>query len=168
MIARFLAKDTTASREAELANKRISECAKPRISSLPKLHRFSSSCHACDGVILLGMPNSLSKAHADTQPLIFKKWLFLADKLEVDPELLRIPLENIKNWRANGRLADMRFLDQWEEMITVARASDEGMEALLAFVRKNGEQTRAMKSCSPFAGVLTRDERDLFTCAWTH
>jgi len=114
------------------------------------------------------MPSSLPEVYSDTQPLIFKKWLFLADKLEGDSGLLRIPLENIKNWRANGRLADTRFLDQWEEMITVARASDEGMEALLAFVRRNGEKTRAMKSCSPFAGVLTRDERDLFTCAWTH
>ncbi len=28
-------------------------------------------------------------------PLIYKRWLFLADKLEREPDLLSIPLQNI-------------------------------------------------------------------------
>jgi hypothetical protein len=42
------------------------------------------------------------------------------------------------------------------------------MEHLLALLRDDGESARQLKSCSPFPGVLTREERDRFTCAWTH
>jgi len=102
------------------------------------------------------------------QPLIAKRWLFLAAKLEQDPSLLAIPLKNIARWRDGGRLGDTRPLDRWEEMIEMARASKDGLELLLEFLRDNTEKTRPLKSCSPFAGVLTREQRDQFTCAWTH
>jgi hypothetical protein len=105
---------------------------------------------------------------AATQPLIHQRWLFLADKLEKCPDLLDIPVSNIRRWQRNGRLADTRFLDQWQGMIRSARASDVGMRDLLDFLRQDGDETRELKSCSPFAGVLTREERDQFTCAWTH
>lgn len=103
-----------------------------------------------------------------TQPLIHQRWLFLAGKLEKCPELLDIPVSNICRWKQNGRLADTLFLERWQEMIRSARASDVGMRELLDFLRQDGEGTRELKSCSPFAGVLTREERDQFTCAWTH
>jgi hypothetical protein len=114
------------------------------------------------------MQAPLSHAQLSTHPLVFKRWLFLADKLERQPDLLAIPLKNIKNWISNERLADIRPLIEWQEMIECARTCDAGMSKLLEFLRKDGEETRVMKSCSPFAGVLTRDERDQFTCAWTH
>ncbi len=100
--------------------------------------------------------------------MIDKRWLFLSEKLERQPELLDIPLKNIQKWIAAGRLGDIRPLEQWRSMIETARASQNGMAELLQFLRKDGEETRQLKSCSPFAGVLTREERDLFTCAWTH
>jgi len=81
---------------------------------------------------------------------------------------LTIPLENIRRWKKAGRLANTGFLDQWVEMIKVARVGEAGMTGLLEFLRKDGEETRELKSCSSFAGVLTREERDQFTCAWTH
>ncbi len=102
------------------------------------------------------------------QPLVFKRWLFLADKLERQPELLTIPLENIRRWKKAGRLANTGYLDQWVGMIEAAESGEVGMTDLLEFLRKDGEETRELKSCSPFAGVLTREERDQFTCAWTH
>lgn len=102
------------------------------------------------------------------QPMIAQRWLFLADKLEAAPELLEIPVTNIHRWKQGGRLGDTSFLDRWLEMILSARSSDAGMEKLLDLLRYDGEQTRELKSCSPFAGVLTREERDQFTCAWTH
>lgn len=101
-------------------------------------------------------------------PLIAQRWLFLADKLEAAPELLEIPVNNIHRWKQEGRLGDTSFLDRWLEMILSAQSSRAGMKKLLDFLRQDGEQTRELKSCSPFAGVLTREERDQFTCAWTH
>jgi len=110
----------------------------------------------------------LSGASIKVQPLIYQKWLFLADKLERQPDLLIIALENIERWIKGGRLADTRKLDEWRQIIEAARADRQGMEALLQLLREESEEVRLLKSCSPFAGVLTREERDQFTCAWSH
>ena len=110
----------------------------------------------------------LSEASIRVQPLIHQKWLFLADKLERQPDLLGIALENIESWIKGGRLVDTQMLEQWKQIIEAARADRQGMEALLQLLREESEEVRSLKSCSPFAGVLTREERDQFTCAWTH
>ena len=114
------------------------------------------------------MGMELSEASIRVQPLIHQKWLFLADKLERQPDLLGIALENIESWIKGGRLGDTQMLEQWKQIIEAARADRQGMEALLELLRRDGEEVRLLKSCSPFAGVLTREERDQFTCAWSH
>lgn len=101
-------------------------------------------------------------------PLIHRRYLFMADKIERQPELLEIPLANIERWIAMGRLGDVRPLIQWRGMIERARASGEGFAELLAVLRDHGEEARYLKSCSPFPGVLSEEELDQFACAWTH
>jgi hypothetical protein len=101
-------------------------------------------------------------------PLIYQRWLFTADKIERQPELLEIPLKNIDRWIKMDRLGDVRPLIQWRERIERARISEEGFAELLAFLRDDGEYARYLKSCSPFPGVLTKEERRKFSCAWTH
>jgi len=101
-------------------------------------------------------------------PLIFQCDLFLADKIERQPELLEIPLANIERWIAMDRLGDVRPLIQWREMIERAQASGEGFAELLALLRDDGEYARYLKSCTPFPGVLSEEELDQFACAWTH
>ncbi len=109
------------------------------------------------------------KQHKEDQhPLIYQRWLFLADKLESDPDLLDIPIQNICRWLAAGRIGDTWALKEWRGMIENARQSDAAMLKLLTLLRNDGEKARQLKSCSPFPGVLTRNERDRFTCAWTH
>lgn len=101
-------------------------------------------------------------------PLIHESWLYTADKIERQPELLEIPLRNIERWIKMDRLGDVRPLIQWREMIERAQASKEGLAELLAFLRDDGEYARYLKSCTPFPGVLDKEERRRFTCAWTH
>ena len=101
-------------------------------------------------------------------PLIYQKWLFVADKIEREQELLEIPLRNIQRWIKMDRLGDVRALIQWREMIERAQASREGFAELLAFLRDDGEYARYLKSCTPFPGVLDREERRRFTCVSTH
>ena len=105
---------------------------------------------------------------ASQNPLVLQRWVFVADKIERDSELLKIPLQNICRWIESGRISDPWALVEWRKIIESASASADGMAALLALLRDDGERARQLKSCSPFAGVLTRDERDQFTCAWTH
>src|SRR5436309_11077881 len=87
----------------------------------------------------------------------------IADKLErADPAsraaLLRIPLENIDRWLANGHTAPHR-LEQWQQIILRAQQSQEGFADLVARLRDRSETAQRLRDFAPFAGVLTLEER---------
>jgi hypothetical protein len=82
----------------------------------------------------------------------------VADKLERDPSLLRIPLENIDRWLANGHTAPHR-LEQWRQIIQKAQASREGLLTLLELLRDRSQETERLREFAPFAGALTIEER---------
>ena len=92
-----------------------------------------------------------------------------ADKIERDPSLLRIPLENIDRWLANGHTAPHR-LEQWRTILLRARQSPEGLRELLALMRDRSEATERLREFAPFAGVLTAKERRavIRQCAYSH
>ena len=98
----------------------------------------------------------------------------VADKLEqADPAaraaLLRIPLENIDRWLANGHTAPHR-LEQWRGILMRAQLSPEGFAELLDCLRDRREAATHLKSFDPFPGVLTTLERRtvLLQCAYAH
>lgn len=93
----------------------------------------------------------------------------VADKVERDPSLLHIPLENIDRWLANGHTAPHR-LEQWRQIILRAQGSGEGLQELLKLLRDQNEPALHLKSFDPFPGVLTTEERRQFvlTCAFVH
>jgi hypothetical protein len=98
----------------------------------------------------------------------------VADKLErADPvareALLRIPLENIDRWLANGHTAPHR-LEQWRQILLRARQSPEGFAALLTLLRDRTQATERLLEFAPFAGVLTAHERLIVIrqCAYSH
>jgi len=97
----------------------------------------------------------------------FARFRAIADKIEADPALLRIPLENIERWIANGSDAVHR-LEEWRGIILAAQQSAEGMAALLSLLRDNREEARHLKSYAPFPGVLTTQERDHLSCGFSH
>ena len=82
----------------------------------------------------------------------------VADKLEREPALLRVPLENIDRWIANGHTAPQR-LEEWRRIVLRARDSAEGFAELLGLLRGNDSAQERLKEFSPFAGVLTAAER---------
>jgi len=98
----------------------------------------------------------------------------VADKLErADPAarqaLLRIPLDNIERWLANGHTAPHR-LEQWRQILRRAQATPEGFTELLRLLRDPSESALHLKSFDPFPGVLTTLERReiLLQCAYAH
>ena len=93
----------------------------------------------------------------------------VATKIERDPGLLRIPLENIGRWLAHEHTAPHR-LRQWREIILRAQDSTEGFADLLCLLRAQDEQARHLKSFDPFPGVLTSKERQeiILRCAYAH
>ncbi len=98
----------------------------------------------------------------------------VADKLErADPTareaLLRIPLDNIDRWLANGHTAPRR-LEQWRQILLRARASEAGFKELLVLLRDSNQATERLREFAPFAGVLTAQERlsVIRQCVYSH
>ncbi len=93
----------------------------------------------------------------------------IADKIERDPALLEIGLANIARWMANG--SDQQHkLREWQDRIVAAQRSPEGLAALLALLREDGERAGYEREFAPFAGVLTTMERRPFIleCSYAH
>ena len=82
----------------------------------------------------------------------------VADKLEREPALLGVPLENIDRWIANGHTAPHR-LEEWRRIVLRARDSAEGFGELLGLLRGNDPAQERLKEFAPFAGVLRAAER---------
>lgn len=97
----------------------------------------------------------------------YRRYLKMADKIEADPALLDIPLANVARWLAQDHSAPHR-LKQWRGIILKARETPQGMTELLHLMRDNSEEAQHLKSFSPMAGILTREERDLFKCSYAH
>ncbi len=93
----------------------------------------------------------------------------IADKIERDPSLLRIPLENIQRWLAEGQTAPHR-LKQWRELILEAQASQAGMTRFIGLLRDQSEHIVHLKSFDPFPGILSTEERRsiILKCAFAH
>ena len=96
-----------------------------------------------------------------------RKWCHIADKIAGDPTLLEIPLENIALW-SHSRRDGLAFLEKWRGLIEAAKANPAGMTALLDLLRDDSEAARWLKSYSPFPGVLSSAEVDLYRCSWRH
>jgi hypothetical protein len=93
----------------------------------------------------------------------------VADKIEADPSLLRVPLQNIDNWLAQDHSSPHR-LRQWREIIVRAQQSKDGFSTLLRLLRSEDEKAIHLKSFDPFPGVLTSQERQkiIKECAYAH
>jgi len=106
--------------------------------------------------------------HDDTgDKLEHAYFCYLADKFEREPELLEIPLRNITRWTNRGHWAAKRLM-QWQDLITKAQTTREGMRNLSALLRADDEETRFLKGFAPFPGVLSEEENDPFVCSSRH
>jgi hypothetical protein len=99
--------------------------------------------------------------------MAWRQFCLIADRIEAEPTLLEIPLANITRWLANGHWAK-RELAQWREWIEAAQQSPASFQRLLDLLRDDSEEARDWKGFSPFAGILTKNERSQFLCTSRH
>ena len=94
----------------------------------------------------------------------------VADRLEQDPSLLRIPLENIDRWLARGVLSNPRSFLRWSELLENARSDASAFRRVLGLLRSDTEEARRWRDFSPFAGVLSSAERRkiIRQCSYSH
>jgi hypothetical protein len=86
-----------------------------------------------------------------------ERFQLIADKIEADPSLLCIPLENIERWLSQGHRSVTR-LEGWRNKLTDAQQSKEGMARLLTLLRDEAWESQLWKGFSPFPGILSSEE----------
>ena len=86
-------------------------------------------------------------------------YVAIAGKIEREPSLLEIPLNNIARWLAKGHPSTAR-LNAWKNKIEQAGRSSSDFADLLWLLRDSSPDAMKWKGFSPFAGVLTSAELD--------
>ena len=76
--------------------------------------------------------------------------MVVAEKLRTDPALLNRARGNLTRWRATLSGA---WMDEWQAVL------DGPLERLLSFLGDRSERATRLRQSSPFAGVLTQQER---------
>ena len=92
------------------------------------------------------------------------RFRLIADKIEADPTLLQIPLDNIDRWLSQGHSAVTR-LEEWRTLLLAAKASAAGMVRLLELLRDQSSEAVFFKEFAPTPGILNKEE--LNRLSWT-
>lgn len=77
----------------------------------------------------------------------------IARKIEHDPTLLAIAHRNIERWSARWKDAPPAWLKEWQEVLT------QPWWHIAAVITEPSEHGARVRQSSPFAGVLTNEER---------
>ena len=84
----------------------------------------------------------------------------IAQKISDDPTLLNKAKANLQRWLANSEAPEPTYLREWQEILT--RPWPEIAELITSM----SEHATRLRSSSPFAGVLTPDERERIYAAF--
>ena len=77
-------------------------------------------------------------------------------KIDADPSLIQIGVENMKRWRREQGGYQPRCLDQWDEWFE----SDEPWERIRERLLEASDEGQRLRTSNPFASVLTQEERE--------
>lgn len=77
----------------------------------------------------------------------------IAQKIERDPKLLDVPRNNLKRWKARWENEAPAWYDEW------CKIMDRPWPEIAAIITEPSEDGARLRQSSPFAGVLTPEER---------
>lgn len=77
----------------------------------------------------------------------------IARKIERDPALLEIARSNLKRWSAQRNSTAVAWLDEWRELL------NQPWHAVAALITEPSENAARLRQSSPFAGILSNQER---------
>ena len=100
----------------------------------------------------------MPRAKEDNLRQLADYWEIVANKLEREPALLEVVRQNIIRWQGQGHSAPQR-LAEWEGLLAAAQRDAEGFQRLMQVLRGKDAQSVRLREFSPFAGILTREER---------
>ena len=77
----------------------------------------------------------------------------IARKIERDPALLAIAHRNVERWSARWKESAPAWLEEWRELLS------RPWQEVAALITESGERASRLRQSSPFAGVLSNEER---------
>lgn len=84
----------------------------------------------------------------------------IAMKISRAPELLETAKANLERWSAKSDESQPQHLREWQEIL------DRPWPEIAELITNMGEDATRLRSSSPFAGVLTAEERDQIYAAF--
>jgi hypothetical protein len=76
-----------------------------------------------------------------------------AAKIAANPELLEVPRRNVRRWTANAGTPTPRYLVEWRRIL------ERPWPEIAAVMTGFDDEAIRLRQSSPFAGVLTPEER---------
>ena len=83
----------------------------------------------------------------------------IAAKILAEPDLFIIASRNVERWSRTATRS-RAYLDEWSRILSA------GMAAALAFATEDSEHATELRQSTPFAGVLSAQERWEFLKKW--
>jgi hypothetical protein len=77
----------------------------------------------------------------------------IARKIELNPTLLEIAHQNIERWSTRWEDGSPAWLEEWREVLK------QPWQHVAALITEPSEHGARVRQSSPFAGILTNDER---------
>ncbi len=128
---------TAAERMRRLRARRKAAGLKPVVAWVPEKHpkQLTWSSHRLLEVRSLAM-------HA-----------LIARKIERDPALLAIARRNLERWGARWQDSAPTWVEEWAQLLK------QPWQNIAAFITESGERASRLRQSSPFAGILSNEER---------
>jgi hypothetical protein len=89
-------------------------------------------------------------ALAEERSLAFHR--FIAELLRREPALLDRARTTLAKWRTEGTVA-VAYIDRWEDLFSL------GLDQICRALTDEGEQARALRQTTPFAGAIDPRKR---------
>ena len=103
------------------------------------------------------MSQGYSNYHTRLDARSLELHVLVSNKIKSNPQLLEIAKANIQRWRLlHQNKYDKKepyYLQVWEDIIS------QGVEKVCAFLQDESEYAKEMRQSSPFAGILSDEER---------
>ena len=82
------------------------------------------------------------------------------EKIRNNPALFEVVRDNLAKMRQETNQNTKSYLDEWENHLK------SGLETVLSVAEEDSYHARCLRQASPFAGVLTEEERLTFLKKW--
>lgn len=98
--------------------------------------------------------------HSEIDQRSLAMHILVAEKVRADTGLLVRARATLERWNAHVSPRTFVYLDEWRKLM------DSGVEAVLAVATEDSEHAAALRQASPFACLLSNQERFALLKQW--